>query len=112
MKDTWKALLVIIVSAVVYKFLGELLPAKYDEFILFIKLVMCLVIGFSLSPKAKKNNRWVGKVIVSIVVLFIFGIRMNVFVFDEFYKVLNMVGLTGFFLDILLVYCGWVFYLV
>lgn len=112
MKNTWKALLTIIISAVAYSFLTKIVPAKYDIWLTFVRLVLCLVIGFSLSSHAKRNNRWVGKVVIAIVILFIFGIRLNVFVFDEFYNLLSLVGLTGFFLDILLVYCGWAFYLV
>ena len=107
MKNTWKALLTIIISAIAYSFLTKIVPAKYDIWLTFVRLVLCLVISH-----AKRNNRWVGKVVIAIVILFIFGIRLNVFVFDEFYNLLSLVGLTGFFLDILLVYCGWAFYLV
>lgn len=110
MKQHWKALLTIIVSAVLYRFLEEFIPGKYNMLLSFIYLVMLLFIGYSLSGKQKKNNRWVGKVIISLLVVFIFGIRLNLFVFDEFYRILKVVGLSGKFLDLLLIYCGWVFY--
>ena len=110
MKNTWKSLLVIILSAILYSFLDRIVPTNYASFIQFIYLVILVVIGFFLAPTHKKNNRWLGKVIVSLVIVFIFGIRMNWFVLTEFYDFLIMIGLYGSFLDIILIYCGWVFY--
>lgn len=110
MKNTWKSLLVIIASAFGYRLLERFLPGSFFLLLRFTYLVILLMIGFSMSPTHKKNNRWLGKVIVSLVIVFIFGLRMNWFVFTEFYDVLAVVGLHGSFLDILLIYCGWVFY--
>ena len=110
MKNTWKALIVILLSALGYRFLGDLIPKQYDKLLVLIKMILLLGIGFSLSPNMKKNNRWVGKVIISLVVFFIIGLRMDLFTFIEFNKGLQFLGLHGVFLDVILIYCGWVFY--
>ncbi|NLC64598.1 MAG: hypothetical protein GX753_02890 [Erysipelothrix sp.] len=107
MKNTWTALLAIIGSAIIYRFADHFIGGKL---LTFLYLVLLLVIGFFMSNTRGKNSRWLGKVVISLVVVFIFGIRLELFVFDEFYEILKTVGLYGSFLDLLLIYCGWVFY--
>lgn len=106
MKNTWTALIAISASALIYSFASNFITGKL---LTFIYLSLMLIIGFFMSNKSK-NNRWLGKVIVSLVMVFIFGIRLELFVVDEFYRILNIIGLHGIFLDLILVYCGWVFY--
>lgn len=107
MKNTWMALIAIILSALIYRFIGTFIGGKL---LTFVYLVLLLVIGLAMSNKKGRNSRWVGKVIISLVVVFIFGIRLELFVIDEFYNILQLIGLSGSFLDLILVYCGWVFY--
>lgn len=107
MKNTWTSLLVIIFSAFGYHLVSNFIGGRL---LTFIYMSLLLLIGFFMNPKRSKNNRWVGKVLISLLVVFIFGIKLELFVFDEFYQLLNTIGLSGSFLDILLVYCGWVFY--
>ncbi len=110
MKNTWKALLVIVISALGYQFLQNFIPGRHHKVLKFIYLVLLLVIGFFLAPNTKRNNRWVGKVIISLVVIFIFAISLDWLSVHEVKSVLNTLGLTGGFLEILLVYCGWAFH--
>ncbi len=110
MKDTWKSLLVIIVSALIYSLLQAFIPGRYHLVLKFIFMVMLLVIGYSLSNTRKRNNRWVGKVFISLLVVFIFGIKLNWFSIPEFNRLLSKVGLTGSFLNVLIIYCGWAFH--
>src|SRR5690554_811320 len=107
MKNTWLSLITIILSALIYRFVGTFIDGKL---LTFVYLTLLLLIGFSMSSKKGKNSRWVGKVIISLVVVFIYGIRLNLFIVDEFYNALQLIGLSGSFLDLILVYCGWVFY--
>lgn len=110
MKKTWSALLMLIVSALALHYLGRYLPNSMKFLVDFLYLVVLLVFGYFMSPTKKRNNRWVGKVLISLVVIFIFGARLNWFRFDEFLNILAMLGLTNRFLDLLLIYCGWVFF--
>lgn len=110
MKDTWKSLVAIIVSAILYRVLENFIPGRHHLVLKFIFMVMLLVIGYFLSGHKKHNNRWLGKVIVALVIVFIFGIQLNWFSVPEFNTLLNTIGLTGTFLDILLIYCGWAFH--
>ncbi|MEG0326915.1 MAG: hypothetical protein RR565_00730 [Erysipelothrix sp.] len=110
MKRYWSALLVIIVSALLYQLIGRFLPAKFSGFLDLLWMILLLVIGYYLAPHAKKNNRWLGKVVIAIFVVFIVAYRMNFFVIPEFTNLLNLLGLTGNFLDLLLIYCGWAFF--
>lgn len=110
MKNTWKALLVILLGAFAYRFLESYIPGRHHLFLKFVYMVLLLIIGFFLSPNAKRNNRWVGKVIISLVIVFIFGIQLRWFVVKEFQDILNLIGLNGGFLDILIIYCGWAFH--
>ncbi|AYV35305.1 hypothetical protein [Erysipelothrix rhusiopathiae] len=110
MKRTWSALLVILASAIIYKFLLSVLPSSLVGLATTVWMVLMLVIGYFLAPLQKKNNRWVGKVVLSFVIICIFGYRLNLLSIPEFTSLLNAVGITGTFLDILLIYCGWAFF--
>lgn len=110
MKKTWSALLMLIVSALALHYLGRYLPSNMKFLVDFLYLVILLVFGYFMSPTKKRNNRWVGKVLISLVVIFIFGARLNWFRFEDFLNILTMLGLTNRFLDLLLIYCGWVFF--
>ena len=110
MKNTWKALAAILVGAIFYRFIESVIPGRHHIFLKFIYMLMLLIIGFFLAPNAKRNNRWLGKVIISLVVVFIFGIQLKWFEVKEFKDILNLIGLNGGFLDLLIVYCGWAFH--
>ncbi|AMC92750.1 hypothetical protein AOC36_01730 [Erysipelothrix larvae] len=110
MKNYWSALLVIIASALVYHLLEKLIPGGFGWILTLVYCILLLVIGGFLLPGRKKNNRWFGKVVISLIVVFIMGIRLDIFGVYEFQRLLNLVGLNGVFLDLLLVYCGWAFY--
>lgn len=110
MKRYWTALLAILVSAILFKLTRQFVPGNLGWLVTFIRLSLMLGIGYFLSPTSKKNNRWLGKVILSIIIVLIFGIQLEVLAVNEFREVLYLVGLNGVFLDILLIYCGWAFF--
>lgn len=107
MKNIWKALLAIILSAVIYKLLGQFIGGKI---LTFVYLLSLLVIGYFMSPQIKRNNRWLGKVIISLLVIFIFALRLNIFYVKEFNDLLKLVGLHAEYLDILILFSGWAFH--
>lgn len=110
MKDTWKALVAIIVGALAYQFIQNFIPGRHHLVLRFIYLTLLLLIGFMMAPNKKRNNRWVGKVIIALVVVFIFAIELQWLNIPEIKHILNTLGLSGGFLELLIVYCGWAFH--
>lgn len=110
MKRYWTALLAILVSALLYKLTLQFVPGNLKWLISFIRLSLMVGIGYFLSPTTKRNNRWLGKVVISIIVVLIFGMQLDIINTYEFKDILNLVGLNGVFLDIVLIYCGWAFF--
>lgn len=110
MKRTWSALLVILASAIINKFLTSVLPSSMMWFSTFVWMVLMLIIGYFLGPNQKKNNRWVGKVVLSLLIIFIFGYRLSLLTIPELASLFSMLGIHGAFLDIVLIYCGWAFF--
>lgn len=109
MKDYWKALLFIILSSFLYQVLYEYVPQLRWLFVL-LWIAILLVFGYLLSPNKKRSNRWLGKVIISIFVIFTIGFRLNLFAVVGLDRWVIFKGIGSSFLDLLLVYCGWSFY--
>lgn len=111
MKDTWKALLYLIASAVLFGITTPVLN-KYG-FGWFVTLLWVFVLwgfGYLLSPMRKRNSRWLGKVIVSLIMVFLVGLRLDLFVIQELNSIMNTLGMTRAFQDLLIIYCAWVFF--
>ncbi|HEY4538359.1 MAG TPA: hypothetical protein VIG45_07935 [Erysipelothrix sp.] len=110
MKQYWKSLFTIIISSLLYGVVERFLPGFLTWFLEILWIAILLFIGHSFSIKSKRNNRWFGKTIITIVVLFIAGLRMGWFIMPQFNQALSFLGLTGTFLDIILIFCGWAFF--
>lgn len=110
MKQYWKSLFTIILSSLIYGLAEKFVPGNFSWFVDLLWILVLLVIGNSFSIKSKKNNRWLGKTVLTVLILFITGLRLNWFVVPQFNNTLVFLGLTGTFLDIILIYCGWAFF--
>ncbi|QIK69317.1 hypothetical protein G7062_02970 [Erysipelothrix sp. HDW6C] len=110
MKRHWTALFVVIAAGIIYNLMERFVPVGWGWLLTFTWMVILLVLGYFLSPNSKRNNRWLGKVILSIIIVLIFGYRLDLFAATEFRSMLSLVGLTGNFLDLILIYCGWAFF--
>lgn len=110
MKQSWKALLYIGLTALIYKFLMPLISSKYNWIHTLVWVAVLWGFGYLLSPSRKRNSRWVGKVVIALVMVFLVGIRLDLFVIQEFNNILNLIGLTRTFQDLLIIYCAWVFF--
>ena len=110
MKRHWTVLLTIVVSAFVYKILEIYMPARFNVILTIVWMGILIFLGYGFSPTQKSNNRWLGKVLISLLVIFIFTLRMNWINLPALNNVFNQVGLTGKFLDLLLIYSGWAFF--
>lgn len=110
MKHYWKALFALIASALIYQLALRFVPTSFNWFLKLLWLVIMLIFGYVLAPSQKRNNRWLGKVVIAILVVFIVGYQLNLIAATEFRSLLAMVGLTDRFMDLLLIYCGWAFF--
>lgn len=110
MKRYWSALLTILISAFAYKILEIYLPAKFELILRLVWMSILLFLGYTLSPIPKKNSRWVGKVLISLLIIFIFTFKMNWINLPPLNNIFVQIGLTGKFLDLLLLYSGWAFF--
>ena len=110
MKRYWTVLFTIIASALLLQLLTRFMPRGLHFILELVWFTILLVIGYSMAPSQKKNNRWLGKVVLSLLVVFIVAHRMGWFVWPQLNQTLNLVGLNGVFLDLLILYCGWAFF--
>ena len=110
MKRYWMVLLTIALSAFIYKILELYLPSKFGVILDVTWMTILLFLGYSFSDNRKTSARWLGKVLISLLVIFIFGFRMNWINLPSLSRIFNQIGLTGRFLDLLLIYSGWAFF--
>lgn len=110
MKRYWMVLLLIILSAFVYKILDIYLPSSFGLILDIVWMGILIFLGYSFSPNQKRNNRWLGKVLISLLVIFIFTMRMGWINLPALNNLFAQIGLTGRFLDLLLIYSGWAFF--
>ena len=110
MKNYWKSLLFLIVSALVYRFVVSFLPSSFNWVATLLWIAILWGFGYLLSPSHKKNSRWIGKVLISLIMVFLVGLRLDLFVIQEFNEMMQFLGLTRAFQDLLIVYCAWVFF--
>lgn len=110
MKRYWTVLLIIVLSAFTYKILDIYLPSSFSLILNIVWMSILLFLGYSFSPNQKRNNRWLGKVLISLLVIFIFTMRMNWINLPALNNLFAQIGLTGRFLDLLLIYSGWAFF--
>lgn len=112
MRGYWKTFLFLIVSALVYKYLNHWLPSGFNWFMTLLWCAILVGLGLTMSLTAKRNHRWLGKTILALIIMIVVIYKLNLINVDGFTRILSMVGLDGFFLDLLLVVCGWAFFLV
>ena len=111
MKHTWKALIFLIASALLYGFVVPVIQKLGLHWLVTILWVMILWgFGYLLSPMKKSNSRWLGKVIVALVMVFLVGLRLDLFVIKELNNIMTSLGMTRSFQDLLIIYCAWVFF--
>ncbi len=110
MKNTWKALLFLIATAIIYRFANPLLGGSLRWLSSLLWIFILWGFGYLLSPMKKANSRWLGKVIVALVMVFLVGLRLDLFVIQEFNEIMLTLGLSRSFQDLLIIYCAWVFF--
>lgn len=110
MKRYWVVLFVLALSAIVYQIFNRFLPGGFSNLLSILWMAILVYFGHSMSPKRTASSRWLGKVIIALLVIVIVAYKMNWLVLPSVNRVLNTIGLTGSFLDLLLIYCGWAFF--
>lgn len=109
MKNYWKAVLFLLVSAFLYQVLYEFVGAWTWLFEL-LWIFILLGFGYFLSPSNKRNNRWLGKVLISLFVIFMIGLRLHLFSIVGLDSWFIFKGIGPSFQDLFLVFSGWAFY--
>lgn len=110
MKSYWKVFIGFIVAALLYKYLGVWLPQLGSTFYTLLWCVILIGLGLLMAPTRKKNNRWLGKTILAVLMMIVIIYKIQLVDVSGFTNILNMIGLSNGFLDILLVVCGWAFF--
>lgn len=110
MKRYWTVLFTIIISAFLLQIMTRFTPKGLKFLLDLLWFTILILVGYSMAPSTKKNNRWLGKVVLSLLIIFIVAYRMNWIIFPQLSNLLNSIGLGAGFLDLLLVYCGWAFF--
>ena len=110
MKSTYRALLQLLLTAFIWSLTHRFMPDNWLVVKELIWVILLVGMGYAFAPSSKKNNRWVGKTVLSILLLMILGIRFSYLSFPKFEAFLSFWGLEGFFLDLFLIYIGWAFF--
>lgn len=110
MKQYWKVAIAFILSAIVYKLLENWLPGNFAWVLTLLWCVILVGLGILMSPNQKRNSRWLGKVFLAILILIIVVYKMDWINVSGFTQILNNVGFSGGFLDLLLLFSGWAFF--
>lgn len=109
MKNYWKAFVYLFVAAFVYQMLFEFFPG-FTWFFTLLWIFILLGFGFLMSPNQKRNSRWLGKVLISIFVIFTIGFRLKLFAIVGLDSWFIFKGIGSSFQDLFLVFSGWAFY--
>lgn len=110
MKQYWKALLGLIAMALIYHFIGQYMPASFAWFMTLLWCTILILFGYLMAPGKRRNNRWLGKTILTILILFIVLYKLDFAGTNTLVNLLSLVGLSHEFLNLLLIFSGWAFF--
>lgn len=102
-----------VISALVYWLMGYLF-GSFGFYTGLITILWCVILfGFGMTlARGKRNNRtWVRKLIIALVVVLVMFSRLNLISLGGFNLILDRLYITRQITDLLLVYCGWAFFL-
>lgn len=103
----------IIASALVYWLTGYLFSdfVFYTSLLAILEVVILFGFGITLSYHKRNNRTWVRKLVIALVVVLILFTRINVISAGGINAVFNQFKITTLFINLILVYCGWSFFL-
>lgn len=81
-------------------------------FYLMIQTSLLFSLGLSLNThKKSRHQAWFKKVVVSLVVLFFLLYQLDlIIVMKEMHLFFNFIGLNTFVIELIYIYCGWIFF--
>ncbi len=94
------------------RWLDPLLNGTLGESIIII-LRACLLFAFGLSlniGKRRKYETWVRKELISFVMLFFLVWDLGYIMIPELKTIFNYLGLYGYIVYLIYIYCGWSFF--
>ena len=97
MKSTYRALLQLLLTAFIWSLTHRFMPDNWLIVKELIWVILLVGMGYAFAPSSKKNNRWVGKTVLSILLLMILGIRFLTSVFLSL-RLFILLGIGRFFL--------------
>ena len=105
-------LAIILILAVGLRWLDPLLNGELGN-ALIIVLRAVLLFGFGLSLNISKKRRyetWLRKVIISFVFIFFLVWDLGYIMIPELKRFFDYLGLTGYIVYLIYIYCGWSFF--
>ena len=94
------------------RWLDPLLNGTLGEAIIIIlRAVLLFCFGLSLNiAKRKRYETWVRKVLISFVFIFFLVWDLGYIMIPELKTVFNYLGLNGYIVYLIYIYCGWSFF--
>ena len=94
------------------RWLDPLLNGTLGEAIIIIlRAVLLFCFGLSLNiAKRKRYETWVRKVLISFVFIFFLVWDLGYIMIPELKTVFNYIGLFGYIVYLIYIYCGWSFF--
>lgn len=82
----------------------------FDRIIVILKVALLFSFGLALNLHSKRKQTWVKKVVVSFIVVFLTIYSMGFIVIPQVAFLINFLGIYGFVLDLVFIFCGWTFF--
>ena len=112
MKNYGFPFLVMVISGFIVKVLGVFLSGSFKDTAIIIAVAISLfAFGISLNTKKRKRNEtWIKKIFISFILIFFIFWDLGYFVIPQLRNAFEFIGISGFVINMLYIYLGFVFF--
>lgn len=103
---------VLLLLSVGIRWIDPLLNGPFGDGIVTV-MRACLLFSFGLSlnvGKRKKHETWLRKVLISFILIFFLVWELGFVMIPELKNIFNFLGIYGYIVHLVYVYCGWSFF--
>lgn len=104
--------LIMIVGGLIVRLFNNYLPGAVRSVLVTIAVAVILfAFGLSLNiHKKRRDESWFKKLVISFFLIFFLLWDLGYIVFPQLKSVFNFLGIQGFVIYMVYVYCGWAFF--
>lgn len=112
MKKYGMPVLVALVGALLVRLVDAYLSFPgVNDLVTILRVMVLFGFGLTLNQHGRRRNEsWVKKLVIAFVVFFFVCWELGYIVFPELKAAFNFLGIYGFVVNMVYVYCGWCFF--